>query len=170
MSTPAHQFGQNPDIRETKPEIRLNDLEKRLLNEFQKGLPLSPTPFADMADALGTSEALVLQILKRLQQQGVISRVGPVIKPKRIGTCTLAAMAIPEDRLEAVAHVINGYPEVNHNYEREDGFNLWFVVTAPNQAHLDAVLADMEEKTGYPVLNLPMEKPYHIDLGFPLWC
>jgi len=170
MSTPAHHLGQNPNIRETKPEIRLNELEKRLLNEFQKGLPLSPTPFADMADSLGTSEALVLQILERLQKQGVISRVGPVIKPKRIGASTLAAMAIPEDRLEAVAHVINSYPEVNHNYERENRFNLWFVVTAPDQAHLDAVLADMEEKTGYPVLNLPMEKPYHIDLGFPLWC
>ncbi len=170
MSTPAHKLGQNPDIRETKPEIRLNDLEKRLLNEFQKGLPLSPTPFADMANSLGTSEALVLQILERLQKQGVISRVGPVIKPQRIGASTLAAMAIPEDRLEAVAHVINRYSEVNHNYERENRFNLWFVVTAPDQAHLDAVLADMEEKTGFPVLNLPMEKPYHIDLGFPLWC
>ena len=170
MSTPAHQLGQNPNIRETKPEIRLNDLEKRLLNEFQKGLPLSPTPFADMADSLGTSEALVLQILERLQKQGVISRVGPVIKPQRIGASTLAAMAIPKDRLEAVAYVINRYTEVNHNYERENRFNLWFVVTAPDQAHLDAVLADMEEKTGYPVLNLPMEKPYHIDLGFPLWC
>ena len=170
MSTPAHQLGQNPDIRETKPEIRLNDLEKRLLNEFQKGLPLSPTPYADMAGHLGTSEALVLQILERLQQQGVVSRVGPVIKPRRIGTSTLAAMAVPENRLEAVAHLINRYPEVNHNYEREDRFNLWFVVMAPDQDHLNAVLADMEKKTGYPVLNLPMEKPYHIDLGFPLWC
>ena len=170
MSTRVHQSGQRPDIRANKPEMRLNNLEKRLLNEFQKGLPLSPTPFADMADSLGTSEALVLQILERLQEQGVISRVGPVIIPKRIGTSTLAAMAVPEDRLEAVAHVINRYPEVNHNYEREDRFNLWFVITAPDQAHLDAVLADMEQKTGYPVLNLPMEKPYHIDLGFPLWC
>ncbi|MCP3867633.1 MAG: Lrp/AsnC family transcriptional regulator [Gammaproteobacteria bacterium] len=170
MSTPAHIIDQNLGHREEKLELQLNDLEKKLLNEFQKGLPLSPTPFADMARSLGTSEALVLKIVKRLQKSGVISRVGPVIKPKRIGTSTLAAMAIPEDQLEAVADAISAYPEVNHNYEREDQFNLWFVVTAPDQSHLDKILKDMELRTGYQVLNLPLVKPYHIDLGFPLWC
>ena len=148
----------------------MNDLEKRLLNEYQKGLPLSPTPFADIAEHLGTSEALVLKILSRLQELGVISRVGPVFKPKRVGTSTLAAMSIPEELLESVAESISGYPEVNHNYEREDRYNLWFVVTAPDQKHLEDVLADIEQRTGYKVLNLPLEKQYHIDLGFPLWC
>jgi DNA-binding Lrp family transcriptional regulator len=150
--------------------IALNDLEKRLLNEYQKGLPLSPTPFADIARRLGTSEALVLKILDRLQQLGVISRVGPVFKPKQVGASTLAAMAVPEALLEAVADRISAYPEVNHNYEREDSYNLWFVVTAPNQQRLEQVLAEMERQTGYPILYLPLQKQFHIDLGFPLWC
>lgn len=150
--------------------IALNDLEKRLLNEYQKGLPLSPTPFADIARRLGTSEALVLKILDRLQQLGVISRVGPVFKPKQVGASTLAAMAVPEALLTAVADQISAYPEVNHNYEREDSYNLWFVVTAPSQQRLEQVLAEMESKTGYPILYLPLQKQFHIDLGFPLWC
>ncbi|MEN8166734.1 MAG: winged helix-turn-helix transcriptional regulator [Pseudomonadota bacterium] len=150
--------------------VELNALEKKLLNEYQKGLPLSPTPFADIAEQLGTSEALVLQILNRLQDLGVISRVGPVFKPKRIGSSTLAAISVADDLLEAVAARISAYPEVNHNYEREDHFNLWFVVTAPSQEHLERVLAQMEQETGYPILNLPLLKKFHIDLGFPLWC
>ncbi len=69
-------------------EVKLNDLEKRLLNEYQKGFPLTPSPYADIATKLGTSEALVLQILSRLQELGVISRIGPVFKPKRVGVST----------------------------------------------------------------------------------
>jgi siroheme decarboxylase len=148
----------------------LNDTEKQLLDEYQKGLPLSPTPFADMAANLGISEELVLQILQRFQDQGIISRVGPVFKPHKIGASTLAAMSIPEERLEAVAHQISSHPEVNHNYEREDKYNLWFVVTAPSQERLEQVLATMEEETGYSILYLPLERQFHIDLGFPLWC
>ncbi len=166
MATPAsitrHHGG--------KSTIPLNDLEKKLLNEYQKGLPLSPTPFRDIAERLGTSEALVLKILDRLQKLGVVSRVGPVFKPRRVGASTLAAMAVPEQLLESVAERINAYPEVNHNYEREDHYNLWFVVTAPNQQRLEQVLREMERETGHTILNLPLEKQFHIDLGFPLWC
>ena len=150
--------------------IALNDLEKRLLDRYQKGLPLTPTPFRDMAVELGTSEALVLQILQRLQRNGVISRVGPVFRPKRIGASTLAAMAVPAADLERIAAIINDFREVNHNYEREDHYNLWFVVTAPSQERLQAVLREMERATGLPVLDLPLERQFHIDLGFPLWC
>jgi DNA-binding Lrp family transcriptional regulator len=170
MATPARIIRQAQWREQTTGKVQLNDLEKKLLNEYQKGLPLTPTPFADIAEKLGTSESLVLKILTRLQELGVISRIGPVFKPKRVGTSTLAAMSIPEERLEEVAEQISAYPEVNHNYEREDRYNLWFVVTAPDQERLDTVLADMEESTGYPILNLPLEKQFHIDLGFPLWC
>ncbi|WP_186297728.1 Lrp/AsnC family transcriptional regulator [Sedimenticola selenatireducens] len=174
MATPAiiieQALKETPQPHRTREKITLNDLEKRLLNEYQKGLPLTPTPFADIAAKLGTSEALVLKIIDRLQALGVISRVGPVFKPKRVGASTLAAMAIPEEKLEKVAGMISAYAEVNHNYEREDNYNLWFVVTAPNQQRLDAVLEEMEQQTGYKILYLPLEKQFHIDLGFPLWC
>jgi DNA-binding Lrp family transcriptional regulator len=170
MSTPARIMQQAQWRDQTREKIQLNDLEKRLLNEFQKTVPLSPRPYAEIADRLGTSEALVLKILGRLQDLGVISRVGPVFKPQRIGTSTLAAMAVPETLLEEVSERISAYPEVNHNYEREDRYNLWFVVTAPDQDHLDRVLAEIEQETGFAVLNLPLEKHFHIDLGFPLWC
>lgn len=174
MATPAPYIKQalSRSRQETRgrDRITLNDLEKQLLNEYQKGLPLTPAPFADIAQKLGTSEALVLKILDRLQELGVISRVGPVFKPKRVGASTLAAMAVPVSRLEAVANQISSYPEVNHNYEREDRYNLWFVVTAPDQQRLDTVLEKMEQQTGHAILNLPLVKQFHIDLGFPLWC
>ncbi|MCP4994867.1 MAG: Lrp/AsnC family transcriptional regulator [Gammaproteobacteria bacterium] len=170
MATPASRLPFDGKTKADPKRVELNDLERQLLNEYQKGFPISPTPFADIAKRLGTSEALVLQILERLQDQGVVSRVGPVFKPKSVGVSTLAAMAVPAEELDQVAAKISGYNEVNHNYEREHHFNLWFVVTAPDQERLDAVLSDMERTTGLTVLNLPLENQFHIDLGFPLWC
>lgn len=147
----------------------LTHLEKCLLNEYQRGLPLSPAPFADIAQRLGTNEAMVLRLLGELQARGVISRVGPVFKPKRVGSSTLAAMAVAPAELEEVAAWVSAYAEVNHNYERDHRLNLWFVVTASSQARVAEVLAEIEAHWGTPVLNLPLVKPFHIDLGFPLW-
>jgi DNA-binding Lrp family transcriptional regulator len=143
-------------------------LEKHVLNDFQHDLPLSATPFADMAQQLGVSEDEILSTVSKLQDDGVISRVGPVFTPNRIGVSTLAAMSIPEAKLECVARIISAFPEVNHNYERDHAFNLWFVVTASSEEHLDIVLHEIEQHTEYPLLSLPMLEDYHIDLGFKL--
>lgn len=149
---------------------QLNALEKCLLNEYQRGFPLCDSPYAEIGRQLGVTETEVIDTLRSLQQRGLISRVGPVFKANRAGASTLAAMAVPEERLDAVAALVSACDEVNHNYEREHHFNLWFVVTAADDEHVRAVLADIEERTGIAVLDLPMEHSFYIDLGFPLWC
>jgi DNA-binding Lrp family transcriptional regulator len=151
-----------------EPAITLSDTERRLLDEYQRGLPLEPRPFARIADALGLSEEQVLDHLERLQQAGVVSRVGPVFRPNRIGVSTLAALAVPPESLQEVADIVSAYAEVNHNYEREHVYNLWFVVTAADAAHLERVLAGITADTGLIPLDLPMLEDYFIDLGFPL--
>jgi DNA-binding Lrp family transcriptional regulator len=145
-----------------------SDLEQHLLNDFQHGLSLSPTPYADLADQLGVDEATVMEHLHKLQNEGVISRVGPVFRPNRVGVSTLAAMAIPDDELDAVAAIVSDFAEVNHNYERKHEFNLWFVVIAADSDSLQAVLSEIEARSGYSVMDLPMLKDYFIDLGFKI--
>ena len=143
-------------------------LERRLLNDFQQGIPLTPQPFADIARQLGVYETTVVNALQQLQTEGVISRIGAVFRPNRVGASTLAAMAVPEAELEAVAAVVNEFAEVNHNYEREHFYNLWFVVTADDEEGLQQVLDDIERSCGYPLLDLPLENEFFIDLGFDL--
>ncbi|MDH3449062.1 MAG: Lrp/AsnC family transcriptional regulator [Gammaproteobacteria bacterium] len=143
-------------------------LEQRLLNEFQHGIPLTPNPWADIARQLGIYETTVLETLQRLQTEGVVSRVGAVFRPNRVGASTLAAMAVPQDELENIAAIVNQFVEVNHNYEREHRFNLWFVVTAADEEHLQEVLREIGAACGYPVLDLPLLDEFFIDLGFDL--
>lgn len=149
-------------------ELAPDCLDTRLLDEFQRDLPLVPRPFAAMAEVLGTTEADVLERLERLQDCGRISRVGATCRPNTAGASTLAALAIPEDRIEEVAAVVSAEPGVNHSYLREDRWNLWFVATAPSENELAAALARIEEASGLPVLSLPLVRPFNIDLGFRL--
>ncbi|WP_153132911.1 siroheme decarboxylase subunit beta [Dechloromonas hortensis] len=147
----------------------MNDtFEFRLLNEFQRDFPLCPAPFAELAARLGVAEKAVLGSLEKLRREGKISRVGAVFAPKRIGASTLAAMAVPPQKLAMVAAAVNRFPEVNHNYEREHRYNLWFVVTAGSEGRLQATLGAIEKAAGYPLLALPLEEEFHIDLGFCL--
>ncbi len=149
--------------------LTLTALEKTLLNDYQRDLPLCASPFDEIAQQCGVSTEEVLQKLRSLQQRGLISRVGPVFAPRRAGASTLAALSVPVDELDAVAGFVNGFDEVNHNYQREHHFNLWFVVAAADQDRVDAVLDTIETMTGLPVLDLPLERAFYIDLGFPLW-
>lgn len=149
-------------------ETVLSDLDRRLLNDFQQDFPLSLTPYADMAARLGVTEVEVLASLQALKESGAISRIGAVVRPNQVGASTLAAMALPPAELEAVAALVSGYTEVNHNYEREHRLNLWFVAQAADTVQLQAVLDEIAARTGYEVLSFPLEEDYHIDLGFEL--
>lgn len=148
------------------PDLDL--LDWRLLDEFQHDFPLNSQPYAELARRLDITEAEVLERLSGLQLRGCISRIGPVFRPHSIGSSCLAAMAVPADCLDWVAEYVNAQPEVNHNYQREHRFNLWFVVTGRDQAAIDAVIGRIKTATGHTVMALPMLTSYHIDLGFPL--
>ncbi len=155
-----------PEFEIQYPEF--GDVEKRLLNDFQHGFPLAPRPYAAIAQRLGVTEQEVLERLRALSRTGALSRIGAVVRPRALGASTLAAMGVPPVRLPEVAGLVNGYAEVNHNYERENRLNLWFVAAAASEARLAAVLEEIERRSGIPVLSLPMLEDYHIDLGFDL--
>ena len=146
----------------------LTNLHKKLLNDYQHDFPLSARPYQDIADELGVTEADVLAAFTELNTQQFISRIGPVISPNHIGVSALVAMAVSEQQLQAVADTISAYPEVNHNYEREHRFNLWFVVIASDAEHLNDVINEIEQETALKALRLPMLDDFFIDLGFKL--
>lgn len=145
-----------------------SEQDLKLIDRWQRDFPLVPRPFATLGEGLGMNEAEVLERLARLQCSDVISRVGAVVRPNTAGASTLAAMAVPRDRLDEVAERVSMEASVNHNYEREHRLNLWFVVAAPHRGSLAATLAGIQKDTGLDVLDLPLERAYHIDLGFRL--
>ncbi|WP_348607827.1 siroheme decarboxylase subunit beta [Halobaculum rarum] len=147
----------------------LDDVDARLIDDYQSGFPVAERPFRIVGDELGIDEDEALDRVKRLRERGVFRRFGAVLNPPVIGSSTLAAVSAPEDRFDEIAEVINGYRQVNHNYRRDHEWNQWFVVTAASRETRDRILTDIEERTGCEVLNLPMLTDYYIDLEFPVW-
>lgn len=145
-----------------------DELELRLLNDYQRDFPLCPQPFGEIGRRIGAREQVVLEMLEKLRNEGKVARVGPVFAPGRLGASTLVALALPPERLGEVATIVSGYAEVNHNYERDHRYNLWFVATAPDEARLRALLTSIATATGQDLLSLPLVEEFHIDLGFPL--
>jgi DNA-binding Lrp family transcriptional regulator len=147
---------------------RFDAIDRRLLDAWQHGFPLESRPFAAIAAVLGLTEEGVIERLGRLQRAGAISRIGAVVRPNTAGRSTLAAVAVPAERLVEVGTAIAALPEVNHCYEREHALNLWFVVTGADAACVAAALARAGALAGAAVVELPLVTEYRIDLGFPL--
>lgn len=143
-------------------------LDPQLVNAWQRGFPLVPRPFAAIAAASGATEAEILEEFKLFRQSGLIDRVGPVFRPRTVGASTLAAMAVAAERLDEVAACVGRHAAVNHSYEREHRYNLWFVVTGQDEAQVESTLAAIERESGCRALRLPLEEEFHIDLGFDL--
>jgi len=139
-----------------------------LLNGFQHSFPLVIRPFEEIAWRLGREPEQVMAACRRLKSEGVISRIGAVFAPRRAGASTLAALAAPAGRIDRIASIVSDSAHINHNYERSDRLNLWFVATARDQEELDAVLADLAVRTGCEILRMPLVREYRIDLGFDL--
>ena len=143
----------------------MDELDRRIVNALQGGFPVCERPFAAAAEGLGTDEATLIARIAALRAEGVLSRFGPLYKAEGLGgAVTLAAMAVPEARFEAVAALVNAHPEVAHNYARDHRLNMWFVLATEDAAGIAATISAIEAETGLSVLNMPREAEYHVGL------
>lgn len=148
--------------------MTLGAADLALIDRWQRGFPLMPRPYAEVGHALEMDEGEVIGRLGKLRENGVLVRIGAAVRPNTAGASTLAAICVPAARLDEVAGIVTAEPTVNHNYEREHEFNLWFVVTGADRRTIDTVLARITKATGLEVLDLPLERAFHLDLGFPI--
>lgn len=148
--------------------------DRRLLDRLQAPLPLVSRPWAAVANELGISEETVLARVRALHEAGLIRRVGPIIAPEKVGRVgVLAAMAVPDERIEGVAATVSACERVTHNYEREAihgecPHNLWFTLTAGSEAALAEAVERIAEATGLPVETFPVRRKFKIGVRFTL--
>lgn len=139
-----------------------------LLDKWQRGFPRTSRPFKTIGSAVGLSEMATITQFREWVAQGIVSRVGPVLDHTCMGASALVAMQVPAKDLAEVAVRVSALAEVNHNYEREHVFNLWFVLSCRTDAHFKNTLAFIERETGIRPVPLRMLRSHHIDLGFSL--
>lgn len=144
--------------------------DKALLNRIQSNFPLTPRPFETIAAGLGLDESEVIERVRRLKRIGIIRRIGANFVPAKLGfVSTLCAACVPTERLDAFAAVVNRYPGVTHNYQRECRFNVWFTFIAPSMQRIETHLRVIARQTGVDaIMNLPAVRVFKISAHFDL--
>jgi DNA-binding Lrp family transcriptional regulator len=139
--------------------------DRAIVNALQGGFPICERPYAEAASKLGIAEEELIGRIGRLVESDTLSRFGPMYNAERLGgAVTLAAMAVPEERFEAAAAVVNAHGEVAHNYRREHKLNMWFVVASEDPEEIGPVLSRIAAETGLEVHDFPKLDEFFVGL------
>ena len=146
-------------------DVVLDGPDRAIVNLLQGGFPLSERPFAEVGRELGLGEDEVIARVAQLLDAGVLSRFGPMYHAEKLGGgLTLAAMRVPEEDFERVSGQINAFPEVAHNYARDDDFNMWFVLATETPGRIAEAITEIEEATGIEVFDMPKIEEFFVGL------
>ena len=146
----------------------LDDIDRMILNRIQSKFPITRRPYKKIGQDLGLTEDEVIERVSRLKEQNIIRRIGGNFVPEKVGfVSTLCAAKVPKDRIDQFAEIVNRYPGVTHNYQRENAYNIWFTFIAPSMAEIEENLRQISRETGIKeILNLPATRVFKIKAKF----
>ena len=153
----------------------LSTTDRGIINALQGGFPVVERPFDATASALSErgldlDGPTLLDRIRHLDQDGVLSRFGALVNAQKIGgNASLVAMHAPPERFDEVADAVNSFREVAHNYEREHPhLNMWFVISVADADRIETVLEEIEAETGQETYNLPKQQEFRVEAKFRL--
>ncbi len=148
----------------------MDELDCRILQALQNDFPLSQYPYEIISDKLGISCKQLMARLQLLKTDGVIRRIGASLDSRRFGyKSTLAAISVKQSALEQASEVIDSFSEITHSYLRNDHFNIWFTVIAPDDERIENVIGEIQSALSLEnsqVLNLPMKRLFKLNASF----
>lgn len=147
----------------------MDNLDKQLINRLQIGLPICEYPFQLIANELSCTEQQVIDKSQEMLDSGLLTRFGPLFDINQFGgTFTLAAMKVPKEKFDKVSAIVNQFPQVAHNYQRQHQFNMWFVIASEKTDGITHVITQIESLTGLPVYNMPKQEEFYVSLYLPV--
>ena len=146
----------------------LDSIDSAILNRIQSKFPIISRPYLEVANELGLTEKEVLDRVVKLKKTGIIRRIGGNFVPGKLGfVSTLCAARVPADKIAHFAKVVNRFPGVTHNYQRDNKYNVWFTFISPSMEEIEANLKKIVAETGVSdILNLPATKVFKIKAQF----
>ena len=97
----------------------LSDIDREILKRVQGSLPDSAAPYADIAAAVGTDEAHVLDLLSRMAATGEIRRFGATLKHQKagFGANVMVAWYVPEEDVDRIGAIMAKRPEISLHHD-----------------------------------------------------
>jgi siroheme decarboxylase len=136
------------------PQMELDPTDKKILVALQGDLDDSPEPYDKMARELGITEAEVIVRIKKMVDEGVIRRMGAMIRhiEAGIGFNGMVVWRVDPSRIEEVGNQLAAFREVTHCYERpsfgDKGGSLFTMVHAASKEGCLDIVRRMSRQTG----------------------
>jgi DNA-binding Lrp family transcriptional regulator len=146
----------------------IDGIDKSIINRIQSDFPITSRPWHVVAEELNLTEKEILTRVARLKKIGIIRRIGGNFVPGKLGfVSTLCAARVPGEKIGHFAKVVNRFPGVTHNYQRDNAYNVWFTFIASSTAEIEENLKIIAVETGVSdILNLPATKVFKINAQF----
>ncbi|MDR0372594.1 MAG: AsnC family transcriptional regulator [Nitrososphaerota archaeon] len=133
----------------------MDEIDIKLLTALKKGIPLSTSPFSEIAAELKISVEEVIERLNQLKKDKIIRRFGASIKPSSIGLSAnvLVTWKVPESRVQEVGKYLSEIKEISHCYERTTDnpnwtYNIYTVLHAQNRSVIEQMVSELSAKWG----------------------
>jgi len=120
-----------------------------------------------LARRLDISEKKALSQTRRLAEDGIIRRIGPVINYRTLSqVATLVTAQVPEHRLDEAAQSLNDMDGVSHNYLRNHRFNLWFTLQQRSFKEIEKTISALSAKFGTKFHSLRTQRVFRLNVLF----
>lgn len=132
----------------------LDNLEKKILSAVQYGIPISLTPYQDLADKIGITSEQLLGILRNWRADKKIRRLGAIVNHFRMGhgVGAMVVWSVPDERVQHVGELFASFPKVSHAYQRPSReqwpYNLYTMVHAASKEELEQTIRTMSQQSG----------------------
>ena len=122
----------------------IDAIDRRIIAATQQGLPLTPRPYATIAEQLGLDSRDVMQRMQRMLENGVIRRIGAVPNHYALGFRGngMSVWDVPDKYIKEAGQTIGALDFVSHCYHRPRHlpawpYNLFAMVHGRNRAEVD---------------------------------
>ena len=142
--------------------MNLTSLDKKIIQRLQEDFPATLAPYKDLANDLGITEETLLDIIERFKANGILRRVGGVVRHQRLGyhSNAMVVWLVPEDCIEEVGQQMASHPSVSHCYQRPSlpdfPYNLYTMIHGKEAGDCEKVVRELSSVTGietYHMLN-----------------
>jgi len=134
--------------------MQISETERKILAVIQHGLPVSRTPYRDMARQIGIETADLLEVLEDWKQQGKMRRIGAIVSHFKVGLgCgAMVIWRVEPERASQVGRILAGFKQVSHAYERNTTenwpYNLYTMVHGEKAEEVEQVVKQMSLACG----------------------
>jgi siroheme decarboxylase len=137
-------------------EIEFSDKEKELIRICQGDIPLSKSPFEEIASQLRVDSDWIYDTLNRWKDEGVLKKIRGILYHQRAGFKAngMSVWRVPENRIDDIGRQAAEFDEVSHCYHRPGlpdwNYNLYAMIHGKSKAEVEKIAEKISQRVGIP--------------------